>query len=242
MNCDQAHLAISAQLDSEPPEVDPAALEQHLADCAACRAWRERAHTLTRQARLAPARPLSEPPPELLVRLAPPPRQLVDIAQLRVGLLAVAVLQLIITVPALLLGEDREAPLHVAHELGSLELAIAVGLLGVAWRPSHASGAKYLVGAAALGLVLTATVDVLSASTSVPDEVPHLLTVAGWLLLRALADRVPPSHTDHDLSLKAIRTRRHANASHWTAHGLGGRRDRTGVAGAGERRERSRAA
>lgn len=53
--CDTARRAISAELDSESSGVDRGALEDHLAACAHCRAWREEAHVLTRAARLGPA-------------------------------------------------------------------------------------------------------------------------------------------------------------------------------------------
>jgi hypothetical protein len=102
-------------------------------------------------------------------------------------LLVVAATQLAVSVPLLLLGHDREAPIHVAHETGSLDVAVAIGLLVAVRRPRRALGMLTLVGTAALLLAGTAGMDLASGLTSWTDEAPHLLVVAGWLLLRRLA-------------------------------------------------------
>jgi hypothetical protein len=52
MECDSAHEAISAQIDGEDPGVPADALEAHIAGCAGCQGWRQRAHSVTRRARL----------------------------------------------------------------------------------------------------------------------------------------------------------------------------------------------
>ena len=80
---------------------------------------------------------------------------------------------------------------HVAHEMGALDLALAAGFLVAAWRPARAQGMRALVGCAALLLVVTALIDMLAGRTSLSDEAPHLLVVAGWLLLRPIARLAP---------------------------------------------------
>jgi predicted anti-sigma-YlaC factor YlaD len=52
MECDMAHEAISARIDGEDPGPPPDAVEAHLADCAACRNWQQRAHVVTRRVRI----------------------------------------------------------------------------------------------------------------------------------------------------------------------------------------------
>ena len=103
----------------------------------------------------------------------------------RLGLVVVAVAQLAVCVPVLLFGHDRSAPLHVAHEMGSFEVAIAIGFLVAARRPGRAMGMLSLMGAAAGLLVVTATLDLVAGRTDLSDEAPHLhrrgrLAAAGW--------------------------------------------------------------
>lgn len=53
MECYQAWQAVSAQIDWEDPGLAPGPVDEHLVGCAACRGWRQHAHLVTRQARLA---------------------------------------------------------------------------------------------------------------------------------------------------------------------------------------------
>lgn len=201
MKCDTAREAISALLDGEQPAVDGESLREHLASCATCRVWREDAHEVTRRARLTAAAPVAGPPRALLATLAEANRarrRRLSATLARVGLVLLALAQIALTAPMLLAGSYRDAPIHVAHEMGSLDLALAVGFLVAAWRPIRAHGMRALVGAAALMLVLTATIDLIAHRTTPMDEAPHLLTIAGWLLLVYLG-RVTPASQDPPL-------------------------------------------
>ena len=207
MNCDSARIAISALLDGEPPLVDRSQLERHLAECVHCRAWRERAHEVTRAMRLRPAAPAPALPRELLDRVAAAPsgRWWKSLAGLtRVALVLMALAQIAVAWPMLLAASYREAPVHVAHEMGSFELALAIGFLVAAWRPSRAIGMRSLVAAAAGLLVVTAAIDLLSGRTTLGDEAPHLLAVVGWLLLRELATLTPPTYEEQPVSVLAL--------------------------------------
>ena len=192
-----AREAISASIDGEPPGVDAVEVEQHLTGCGACQVWRERAHELTRKVRLQPAQPAPGPTDRLLalagdqnpVRWRRPGSMTVA----RLGLVVVAAAQLAVCVPVLLFGHDRSAPVHVAHEMGSFEVAVAIGFLVAARRPGRAMGMLSLMGVAAGLLVLTAGLDLLAGRTGLSDEAPHLLVVVGWLLLRWLATLAPPT-------------------------------------------------
>jgi predicted anti-sigma-YlaC factor YlaD len=215
MDCASAREALSALLDDEPPLVTRDALDAHLAICPGCRRWREEAHEVTRRFRLAPARAVVPPGKELLAALAPRagrgyrPRK---VTLVRAALVAVAVAQLVwVTVPTLLFGSDHGAPIHVSHEMGSFDMALAVGFLLAAYRPARAQGMRALVGAAALLLVVTALIDLAGGRTSLADEAPHVLAMAGWLLLGELTALAPPHGDDRAVSLSALgrlRTRR----------------------------------
>lgn len=55
MNCETWREVVSADLDGEATPAESAAVEEHLAECAACRRWAERAAVVTRRARTRPA-------------------------------------------------------------------------------------------------------------------------------------------------------------------------------------------
>ena len=67
---------------------------------------------------------------------------------LRITLAVIALIQLGMAIPALILGDDAGLPTHVARHLGSFSLALGVGLLVVAFRPDRASGVLPVVAAA----------------------------------------------------------------------------------------------
>lgn len=111
----------------------------------------------------------------------------------RFGLLWVALVQLILAVPALFLGDDHGANLHVAHEIGSWDAALAVALLWVAIQPRRVAGLLPFAAALAAGLVVTALVDIVNGHTPALGEVTHLLTLVGVGLLWLLSRATPPS-------------------------------------------------
>jgi len=188
MNCLSAREAISARIDGEDPGLPASVLDEHLASCADCRDWRQRAHELTRRARLGgpflerdlTAQVLAAAPP-----VRPGPRGLARRAGLaqRGGLAAVALAQLAITVPLLILGHDHDAGAHAAHELGSFDLALAIAFAVGAIRPALSAGLAWPCGAAAAGLVVTAVADLIGGQTIGADEAQHLIAVAGAALL-----------------------------------------------------------
>ncbi len=206
MDCAVAREAVSALLDGEDPGSDTGEVDRHLADCTECRAWREAAHDATRRVRLSAAQPVPRRTREVAaaVRASQRRRRIRPVPLYRAGLLAAAAGQLAISIPFLLFGEDRGAPVHVAHELGCFDAALAAGFLVVAWRPARALGMRALAGAAALLLVLTAVIDLAGGRTTVWDELPHLVAVAGWLMIRGLAASTPPATTQSRPGLLAV--------------------------------------
>jgi predicted anti-sigma-YlaC factor YlaD len=193
MECDRIREAISARIDGEDPGVPDGAIEAHLATCAACRGWQQRAHVMTRRARLGgrfleqdlTARVLAALPPEPAQRRPARGRGAAwggGMAR-RAGLAAVAAAQLAITIPLLILGHDHDAGLHAAHELGSFDLALAIAFAVGAVRPALSAGLAWPCAIAAAGLAGTAIADMLAGQTFGADEAQHLVAVAGAVLL-----------------------------------------------------------
>jgi predicted anti-sigma-YlaC factor YlaD len=196
MDCTTAREAISAILDGEDPGTSQTAVDAHLAHCAACREWRDAAHEVTRRARLHLESQIQARAGEVLTALQSRTRvrrRRVTMTLARLVLVAVAAAQLALTVPWLLFGHDHSAPEHVAHEMGSFGAALAAGFLVAAWRPRRALGMRTLVGVAAALLVVTAVADLAAGRTSLGDEAPHLVAVAGWLIICYLASVTPPT-------------------------------------------------
>jgi predicted anti-sigma-YlaC factor YlaD len=195
MDCQFYREAVSARIDGELGALESAALDGHLSGCGACRAWAEAATRVTRAARVAPAEVVPDLTGSIMVALAtdagrrakvapPPPGSPVGIA--RFGLLMVGLAQLCLAVPALL-GDDGGAPIHIAHEQGSWFLALAVGLLVVAWRPWRAAAILPLVAALVVGLGSTMVLDIAAGRTQAAAEAPHGLAFLGLGFLWVLA-------------------------------------------------------
>lgn len=182
---------MSAELDGEPGALPTSAVEEHLAGCGACRAWRTDVEAMQRRVRVSAAPVLTDETERFVAAVhqqqTVAARGRWRLLPVRLGLVAVAVTQLVLTGPELLLGHDGLAPEHVAHELGAFTAALAVGLVLAAWRPRLATGMVPIVGIVAGLLVFTAWLDASLGHTRITQESPHLLEVAGFLLLLRLA-------------------------------------------------------
>ena len=183
MECRRAREAISARIDGEDPGMPVEALTAHLAGCPACTDWQQRAHTMTRRTRLGGPfldRDLTASVLAVSLPVHGPRRH--ELAQ-RAGLVAVALAQLAITVPLLVLGHDHDAGMHAAHELGSFNLALAIAFAIGAIRPALSAGLAWPCGIAAAGLAGTAIADLFGGQTIGADEAQHLIAVFGAVLL-----------------------------------------------------------
>ena len=180
--------SLSAELDGEALPVTRGALDRHLAGCPGCRAW------LAGARRLADVLPAAPPPPDgsaerVLARVpatarpaAAPPR--CGAARAGRGCAGAAPHHL---AAAAARAGSRRAPARRRRELGSLTVAVAVGLLAAATQPALARGMLPMVGTAGLLLAVTAGADVSSGHTDLADELPHGLVLVGFLLLWLLA-------------------------------------------------------
>lgn len=202
MTCELYREAISARMDGEEPPVDAADLDAHVAGCAACRAFVARSAALLDQtAASAHGEPTALIAAVLASATPTQPGQAEHVAATstasplrdwpRYGLLVVALTQWALATPALLFGSDPGASTHTAHELGSWELALAVGLLAIVVQPQRARGLVPFAAALGAGLLVTTGADVLSGRVGLAGESQHLLTVAGLVMLWCNAHSTP---------------------------------------------------
>jgi predicted anti-sigma-YlaC factor YlaD len=183
MECSKAREALSALLDGEPTMETNLALSAHVRTCADCSHYWERARaldTLTGVARTDG--------PDLTAQVlesARSQRHRLDpwTSSLRLGLVAVAIAQLGLAIPGLIYGTDEGAPIHIAHEVGAWDLALAVAFVFAAWRPLRAVGLLPFAGALSAGLILTAIIDVAHGRAVALTETTHLLELVGTALL-----------------------------------------------------------
>jgi predicted anti-sigma-YlaC factor YlaD len=196
MDCTHLREALSARLDDEDTGVADAHIDAHLSGCTACTAFAQQLGVLHRLTRVRAAEQVPDLSAAILAATPAPaaraPRP-EPVSTARWALFVVALTQLVLAAPALLLGEDAGATIHVARELGSFDVALAFGLLVAAWQPARAWG--LLPVAAALGLVMgaTAVLDVVDGTASSLGEAHHLLDLAGvallWLVARGVRQR-----------------------------------------------------
>ncbi|HZI39410.1 MAG TPA: hypothetical protein VFF24_13975, partial [Acidimicrobiia bacterium] len=167
-------------------------LAWHLAHCEACRAFESEAIGLTRAVRVAATEAAPDLTPTIMAainqeRVGRASR--FDPQALRIGLITLAVVQMLLAAPMLLFGRDAGAPIHLAREIGSFDFALAVGFFFVGWRPARAYGMLPLVAAVVLCLSVTTAVDLVRGTATLLDESAHLLDVLGlaavWEMARS---------------------------------------------------------
>ena len=192
--CEAVRESLSALMDREWPSLRREQATEHLGACPECRSWQDRARDATRRVRLgfpAPPDGLAE---TIIGRVTSHPRSRWAVP-LRIALAVVGLAIAVASLPALVYGVDPEAETHAAHELGSLNVALALALVLAAVRPRRAAGILPVFGGAVFLLVLTAGDDIVRGTTTWSHEAPHALVVAGFLLLLGLArterDRTP---------------------------------------------------
>jgi predicted anti-sigma-YlaC factor YlaD len=197
MQCTPYREALSARLDGEPADLRPGELDDHLAGCATCASWARQAESVTRRARLAAAPDVPDLTATVLAAL---PRELPGTAAaararltasaLRLALLAVGVAQAGSAWPALSSGvAAMSAPVHMAHESGAWNLAVAAALVAVAAAPRLAAGALPFLGTFAALLTVLTVADLNAGHVHAERAVTHLLVLAGVALVGTVAWR-----------------------------------------------------
>ncbi len=203
MRCEQSQDAISSRIDGETAGIDGHAVDSHLDRCRPCQAFAADAEAMRRLIRLGPADAVPDLTASVLAAIGaqrrqqrgwrvPGPRRSAVSGRLgqlrvRVALGALAVFKLAIAIPALILGSESGAAVHVAREVGSFEVALAFGLLVVAWQPVRASGLFPLMAVLTVCLAASAAVDVATGDEGVAVELTHVTEVVGLTLVWMLA-------------------------------------------------------
>ncbi len=197
MTCAPFREAVSARLDGEPPGMPASELDRHLEQCPGCAAWADDAAAVTRRARLAAAPDvpdltaavLTALPRELPGAAASARARLADSA-LRMALIAVGVAQAALAWPVLTSGAGAmSAPVHMAHETGAWNLAVAAAFLAVGAAPGLAAGALPFLGSFAVLLVPVTVADLGAGHVHAERAVVHLLVLAGVALVAVVAWR-----------------------------------------------------
>lgn len=159
-----------------------AVLDQHLASCINCARWVDQATRLTRQARLS--RVMVPDLSDAIAEGSALPARRVGRRRrlLRVGLVVVAVAQII-------LGLSMMGGTHVAHEVAAWNVGLGAAFVAAAWKPRRAAGLVPLLMTFVIVLVALSVGDLADGAASAVREFAHLAVVIGMLLVLAL-DRV----------------------------------------------------
>lgn len=212
MQCQSFREAISARLDGEPLGMPARELDDHLAACPGCAGWDDDAARVTRRARLAAAPPvpdltaavLSALPRELPGAAVDARSRLTD-AAIRLLLLAVAVAQAGLAWPALVSGAGAmSAPVHMAHETGAWNLAVAAAFAAVAAGPRLAAGALPFLGSFAALLLPVTVADLSAGHVHIDRAVAHLLILIGVALVATVAWRTHRQRTGHAVHSRRV--------------------------------------
>lgn len=173
------------------------AVGAHLAACPACAGWADAATAVTRRVRLAAAPEVPDLTAAVLTAL---PRELPGVravartrladAAVRLLLLAVGVAQAGLAWPALTSGPaSMSAPLHVTHETGAWNLAVAAAFLAVAAAPRLAAGGLPFLATFAAVLVPVTVADLAAGHVHADRALAHVLLLAGVVLVATVAWR-----------------------------------------------------
>jgi predicted anti-sigma-YlaC factor YlaD len=190
VDCDRYRDFLSDALDDRLGGDDRVTLEAHLGTCVECRAYRDALAGQHRWVRLRAAEDVPDLSDRILARAHPPHKGRRE--WICYALLAVGLAELTMALPALILGEDAGAPIHVARHVGSMSVALAVGLVYAAWRPVRAFGLLPIAAALAACMVVTATLDLADGRAAPLGEAHHVLDVTGLVLLWLLAGAPRP--------------------------------------------------
>ena len=181
---------ISAELDGELDAAETNVLFGHLTTCRECTELRAALTTQHRMIRIGHADSVPDLAPRVLA-VAHPPR-VGRRGWVRQTLAVIGLTELIVAIPALVLGEDSGAPVHVARHLGSLGAALGFALLYVAWKPTRAYGLLPFVASLAGFMSLASFFDLAFGRASLATESTHLVEFTGMLMVWLLAGSPRP--------------------------------------------------
>ncbi len=206
--CRRVRASLSADLDGEATVVDASRAHEHLRGCSDCASWWQRVETLNRRLRIAAA----AAPPDLsgvvVAASSRVRRPLVEPGWIaRAALVSLGLVQLWLAGVAIWWDSS-----HVTREMGSVDVALALGALAVAAWPWRAGGLLPVLAALTVMLAVTATLDLLRGGTGWGRELPHLIVLGElamvWRVRRVTGSvgSLPPAPSGSSLPSR----RRHA--------------------------------
>jgi predicted anti-sigma-YlaC factor YlaD len=188
MQCGDARIEISARLDGESSPSALGALDRHVRSCPACRAYAAETAAVHRSVRLRAAEPVPRDLTAGVLAAIGDDVHQPRVASLRIGLAVVGLIQILVALPALLLGDDADLPAHTARHLGAFAVALGIGLLVAAWQPRRVGGLLALTGTLVACLVLGSVIDVIAGDANAGSEIGgHATEIVGLGLLWMLA-------------------------------------------------------
>jgi predicted anti-sigma-YlaC factor YlaD len=187
LSCEQYREAVSAQIDGEDTGVSGDVLGAHLRACRPCRDFATSLHRLDD---VLPAADLTVPErsADILAavrrdRAARSPSAVAGRVA-RAGLAVLAVAQMATALFELTAGTGA----HSLRDLGAFQLALAVGFLVAAVRPTTAPGLLPTAAALALCLLAVVGLDIAAGQTTSAGEATHTTELLGvalvWLIAR----------------------------------------------------------
>jgi predicted anti-sigma-YlaC factor YlaD len=199
MGCQGYREALSARLDGEDDPAGRALVDAHLAGCAECRAWLDRAAMVTRLARTAPA-PSSPGIPDSVLDAAPGRGRARLRRTLRIVLAVVGAAQFLLGVlqAASLGGVSMTAsdgmvegamPGHLVHESAAWNIALGAGFVFVAWRRTRPTGILPILTVFVAVLSLLSLADLVDGQVNPGRLSSHLFVVVGYLAVLLLSRR-----------------------------------------------------
>lgn len=185
LSCESARELISAEVDDALLGHELETLDLHVEGCGACATYRADVVSLARSMRV---RAVEFDPHfvDAVVRHTKPAR-LGRGGWLRPALAWCGIVVAGQSVAPLVFGELDGTPTHVARHVGASTLALAFGLLFVAWRPHRAAGLLPFVGALFGSMFAGAMFDVIGGDRSPVSELAHVVELIGMVLLWMVA-------------------------------------------------------
>jgi predicted anti-sigma-YlaC factor YlaD len=195
MACERWREMLSAQMDGEDDPADRPLVDEHLAGCAGCRLWLDRAATVNRLTRTGLATAVPDLSAAILTAAPTPPRRLITKARLYVALAGVGAVQLILGLTQVGGGASGAhvhtgldaTPGHLWHESAAWNVAVGAGFLFIALRRSRPSGLVPMLTAFVGMLLLLSVNDLSAARVDATRLVSHGFVIAGYLLVVALS-------------------------------------------------------
>jgi predicted anti-sigma-YlaC factor YlaD len=199
MACERWREMLSAQLDGEDDPADRARVDEHLAGCAGCRDWLQRAATVNRLTRTGLVADVPDLSAAIIAALPAAVeggrRRLLRAGPLYVALAVVGAVQLILGLAQVGGGASSlhvhtgldATPGHLWHESAAWNVAVGAGFLFIALRRSRPTGLVPML-TAFVGMLLLLSVNDLSAARVDGERlVSHGFVILGYLIVVALS-------------------------------------------------------